>query len=137
LGVLGLIRGLDSIFALNALVRCRFLLRPLLVRVQEAFGDASCSICSATDPSTKDMAPSVLASGKALDLPIRIGIVIRKTGTRIPIPSGMICDYAKRRRRRFGKLIHLAAKDDLRLNATILEGVVVKVLEDNGIAGSG
>lgn len=36
-----------------------------------------------------------------------------------------------------GKLIHLAAKDDLRLNATILEGVVVKVLEDNGIAGSG
>ena len=101
MGVLGLIRGLDSIFALNALVRCRFLLRPLLVRVQEAFGDASCSICSATDPSTKDVAPSVLASGKALDLPIRIGIVIRKTGTRIPIPSGMICDYAKRRRRRF------------------------------------
>lgn len=36
-----------------------------------------------------------------------------------------------------GKLIHLAAKDDLRLNTTILEGVVVEVLEDDGIAGSG
>ena len=99
--VLGLIRGLDSIFAFEALVRRRFLLRPLLVRVQEAFGDASCSICAATDPSTKDVAPSVLAPGKALDLPIRVGIIIRKAGTRIPIPSGMICDYAKRRRRRF------------------------------------
>jgi hypothetical protein len=72
-----------------------------------------------------------------LDLAIRVGIVVRETSAWITVPSRVVCDYAKRRRRRFGEPVHLAAKNDLCLNGAVLQGVVVEGLEYDSIAGSG
>jgi hypothetical protein len=96
-----LLLGINDFFVFDALLRCGFLFRSLLVRVQEALGNASRSICPAADPGTQNMTPSVLAAGKALNLAICVRVVVVETSTRITIPSGMVCDDAKRRRGRF------------------------------------
>lgn len=85
----------------DALMRDRFLLRPFRVRVQETFRDASRSICPAANPCIQNMAPLVLSAGEALNLLVRVGVVVVETSTWITIPSRMVCDGAKRRRGRF------------------------------------
>jgi hypothetical protein len=93
--------GVNGIFDFNVLIRSGLLLGPLLLRIQEALRDASRSICSAANPSTQNMTPSVLSTGEALYLAIRVGVVVVETSAWITIPSGMICDDAKRCRGRF------------------------------------
>lgn len=96
-----LLRGLISFFTLVRFAGNNSFLWALLLWVQEAFGDAPRSKCAAADPSTNDVTPPILATSKALYLAIRVGIVVRETSAWITISSRMVCDYAKRRRRRF------------------------------------
>ena len=89
------IRGLRSL-SLSLITSCRLLLlRPLLVRIQEAFRDPPGRVCPAADPSVEGAAPAVLVPDETLDLAVRVRVVIREASARITVAGRVVCDDAE------------------------------------------
>lgn len=88
----------------------------------------------AAHPGVEDAAPAQLAALETLELPVGGNVVVRQPGFGIAVTGWQVCDDAIWRGWRLVKFVHLAAKEDLRLDGLILQSVFVKVLKDDDIS---
>lgn len=127
--------------------------RPLLCRVQKPVRYTTRRKLPTTDVSAQQSAELVVAAVDALDLLEGVAVVVRKTRLGVAVAGGVVGDDAEGRVGRFcsmsasargrnerwgaraGELVHLPAKENLRLDLAVLDGGLVKVLEDDGALG--
>lgn len=119
------------------------LLFPLLgrfcrsIRIEEACRDTTRCRLLATHPGVEECAPAELFAAKTLKFPVSGDVVVRQTSFGVFVTGWETCDDAYWSRGGFREFVHLATKQNLSLNAPILNGILIKILKDDDVARGG